>query len=179
MSEELLTPTKSTRTRKQDTEALKETTDSVDSVAPFTSQPWDDRAYLECRWDFKSLEPEVVLCGPIPLEFELPTYFEGLKYSFFGFKKVYHHILHPKSGQQIYKMHHRVFIAQLIEPPEHLITSNRTVSEEERFNHWKQRLRDDLVFRDYEQKCKDRGITIVQDALIGRIIKKVKALDEL
>lgn len=113
--------------------------------------------YLKC---FRNIEG-VIIFDHLP-DFYKNTY-EGVKHSYFGALK-FKTVKSQSNGVVVPRQYHKLFIAQLIDPPlAKNLQKSVLATERDHFNQWKINSHSDQDYRDLKENCEKKGIHLLQE----------------
>jgi hypothetical protein len=129
----------------------------LDTPIPFPEGfSWYDE-YTKC---FNNIEG-VIIFNTMP-EF-VGTNYPGVKHSFFGAIK-FKTVKMQGNGIVVPRQYHKLFIAQLIDPPEAKnLQKSVLATERDHFNQWKINSHSDEHYRELKANCESFGILLLQE----------------
>lgn len=117
---------------------------------------WHDE-YKKC---FNNIEG-VILFNTMP-DFYKETY-EGVKHAFYGAIK-FKTVKIQGNGVVVPRQYHKLFVAQLIDPPEAKnLQKSVLATERDHFNQWKINSNSDPEYRELKENCERLGILLIQE----------------
>lgn len=129
--------------------------------------------YEEYKKCFNNIEG-VILFDALPVFYK--ECYQGVKHAFFGAIK-FKTVKSQSNGIIVPRQYHKLFIAQLIDPPEAKnLQKSVLATERDHFNQWKINSHSDADYRELKENCEKQGILLLQEM---DVLLLVSLVDEL